>query len=78
MIPMPDFKSHAERDAWFKENAQYYTLVKKTGVGKYSRDEYYSLEEALKAGKTKALIGGGGYMVYAVVGEQSALVTTIK
>lgn len=75
---MPEFKSHEERDAYFRENADYFTLVKKSGVGTYDRTEYKSLDEARKAGQTKAAIGGGGQMIYAVIGQQSAFVEAIK
>lgn len=75
---MPEFKSHAERDAYFRDHAEYFTLVKKAGVGKYERSEYNSLAEAKAAAKTKQLIGGGSYMIYAVIGEQSAFVEAIK
>lgn len=75
----PEFKSHDERDAYFKEHASYYTLVRKAGVGIYDRTEFKTLAEAQKAGQTKALIGGGGWMIYAVMADgQSALVDTIK
>lgn len=75
---MPDFKSIADRDKYFRENADYFTLVKKAGVGHYERSEFKSLAEARKAGQTKATIGGGGWMIYAVIGEQSAFVEAIK
>lgn len=75
---IPVFKNHDERDDWFRDNADYYTLVAKAGVGVYDRSEYKTLAEAQKAGHTKATVGGGGWMIYAVVGEQSALVGTVK
>lgn len=74
---MPDFKSHDERDQWFKENATYFTVVKKSGVGTYERKEVTTLEEAMNLAQTKHTVGGGGYMIYAVVNEQSALVGTV-
>ena len=78
MAGMPDFKSHEERDLYFRQNADYFTLVKKAGVGIYARDEFQTLEAAEKAAQTKKVIGGGGYMIYAVIGEQSAFVKSIK
>lgn len=75
---MPDFRTCQERDDYFRENADYFTLVAKAGVGHYARSEYKSLAEARKAGQTKATIGGGGWMIYAVIGEQSAFVEAIK
>ena len=77
-IPMPDFKSHEERDAFFKEHAQYYSVVAKVGVGKYERLEAYTLAEAEKLAPTKALISGKGWLRYSVIGEQSALVKAVK
>lgn len=74
----PDFQTYQERDAYFKDHADYYTLVKKAGVGVYDRTEYKTLAEAQKAGQTKLLIGGGGWMIYAVIGEQSAYVEAVK
>lgn len=75
---MPDFKSIDERDTYFREHADYFTLVKKAGVGHYSRDEFKSVEEAEALAKTKTAVGGGGYMIYAVIGEQSAFVKAVK
>lgn len=75
---MPDFKSIAERDAYFRDHADHFTLVKKAGVGNYDRSEYKSLDEARKAAHTKVTIGSGGWMIYAVIGEQSAFVEAIK
>lgn len=71
---LPDFKTYQERDEYFKQHAEYYTLVKKDGVGNYQRDERKTLEEIDKLAQTKRTIGGGRYMVYAVIGEQSAFV----
>jgi hypothetical protein len=74
----PDFKTYQERDTYFAENAEYFTLVKKTGVGHYDRTEFKTLEEATKAAHTRQTVGGGGWMIYAVIGEQSAFVKAIK
>lgn len=75
---IPVFKNHDERDAYFRENADYYTLVSKAGVGNYQRIECKTLAEALRLGQTKAVISGGGWMIYGVIGEQSAMVATVK
>lgn len=74
----PDFKSIQERDNYFRDNADYFTLVKKSGVGHYARSEYPTLADAQKAGHTKATVSGGGWMIYAVIAEQSAFVEAIK
>lgn len=76
--PVPDFKSHDDRDKFFKEHADYFTAVKFQGVGKYDRIEAQALEEAKRLAQTKAIIGGGRYMIYAVIGGQSAYVTTMS
>lgn len=76
-IHLPEFKSHEERDKFFKENGEYFTLVKKTGVGTYDRTECKSLEEAVKLAQTRQVIGSGGWMIYAVIGQQSAFIKAI-
>lgn len=73
----PDFKSIEERDKYFRDNADYFSLIKKDGVGHYARDELKSLEEAEALAKTKITIGGGNYLIYAVIGEQSAFVKAV-
>lgn len=78
MKTLPDFQSIQERDDYFRENADYFTLVNKSGVGVYNRDERKSLAEIESLAKTKQTIGGGRYMIYAVIGEQSAFVKTVK
>lgn len=75
---IPVFGTIEERDAYFNENADYFTLIKKEGVGHCQRDERNSLDEIEKLAKTKIEVGGGRFLVYAVIGEQSALVKTIK
>ena len=75
--PLPDFKSSDERDQYFKDNADYFSLVAKHGVGRYDRTEYKTLEEAIKAAQTRQAVGGGGWMVYAIIGFQSAFVKAI-
>lgn len=77
MKSIPVFKSHDERDAYFRDNADHYTLVCKAGLG-YERHSFKTLEEAKAAGQTKAVISGGGWMIYGVINEQSAMVATIK
>lgn len=73
---LPDFKSSDERDAYFRDHADFFTVVKKAGRG-YERDECKTLADAEKLAKTKQVIGGSGYMIYAVIGEQSAFVKAI-
>ena len=74
----PDFQTYQERDKYFLENADYFTLVAKSGVGTYDRTEYKTVEAAEKAANTKAFIGGRGWMIYAVIGRQSAFVKGIS
>lgn len=73
---LPEFKTYQDRDLYFKEHADYFTLVKKDGL-RYQRDERNSLEEIEKLAQTKITIGGGRYLIYAVIGEQSAFVKTM-
>lgn len=77
MSQLPEFKTYQERDNYFREHAEYFTLIKKAGVGHYDRTEAKSLEEAEKLAQTKITIGGGRYLIYAVIGEQSAFVKTM-
>jgi hypothetical protein len=71
---MPDFKTYQERDDYFREHAHYFTVIKKDGVGGYARDETKTLEQAEKLVKLRQTIGGGNFLIYAVIGEQSAFV----
>lgn len=77
MTDLPDFQTYQERDKYFAEHAEYFTLVKKSGVGHYERTEAKSLAELERLAQTKVTVGGGKYLVYAVIGEQSAFVKTI-
>jgi hypothetical protein len=77
-VDLPDFQTYEERDKFFAENAQYFTLVRKAGVGRNERDELNSLAEAERLAQTKKTVGGGSFMIYAVIGEQSALVKVIR
>ena len=73
----PDFKTYEERDKYYRENAEYFTVVKRHGVGQTDRIVYKTLEEAERAAQTKATISGGGWMIYAIIGSQSAFVTSV-
>ena len=77
MKMLPDFKTYQERDQFFKENADYFTLVAKNGVGTYSRTEFKTVADATKAAQTRQVVGGGGWMIYAVIGQQSAFVKAV-
>lgn len=74
---MPDFKSNQERDDYFFQNADYFTLVK-AKVGIPDRTEYKTMAEAESAAKTRITIGGGRYMIYAVIGNESAFVKGVS
>lgn len=74
---IPDFKSSQERDDYFRDHAEYFTAVRKSGLG-YERNEAPTLAEAVKLAKTKITIGGGRYMIYAVIGTQSAFVQSVQ
>jgi len=73
-VGLPDFHTWKERDTYFAEHAEYFTTVKKDGVGHYDRDDHKTLAQAEAAVKLKQNVGGGNYLIYAVIGEQSALV----
>lgn len=75
--PLPDFKTSDDRDNYFRDHADYFTVVKKQGVGHYARSEYKTLAEAANAANTKAAISGGGWLIYAVIGQQSAFVASV-
>lgn len=77
-MELPDFKSIKERDDYFRDHAEYFTLVNKAGVGLYGRTESKSLEELERLAKTMVTVGGGRFMIYAVIGEQSAFVKAVK
>lgn len=74
---LPEFKTYQERDAWFLQNADYFTVIKKEGVGHVARDEVKTLADAEILARIRQAIGGGNYMIYAVVGEQSAFVKAV-
>jgi tripartite-type tricarboxylate transporter receptor subunit TctC len=74
---LPDFKTFTERDEYFRDHAEHFSIVKKAGVGGYSHDISKTLEEAIALAQTKHTVGGGGYMIYACIGQQSAFVTSV-
>ena len=73
----PDFKTYQERDDYFRKNADYFTLFSMSGRGTDTKIECKTLEEAEKLAQTKQVIAGGGWLIYAVIGSQSALVKTV-
>ena len=75
---VPDFKTSQERDDYFAQHADYFTIIKWRSMGQSERTECKSLEEAEKLAATKVRLLGGRYMVYAVIGEQSALAKLVK
>jgi hypothetical protein len=74
---MPDFKTYQERDDYFRENAEYFTVVGKGQISGYQKDEQKTLVGAEKIAQMRHTITGGKFLIYGVIGEQSALVRTI-
>ena len=77
-IPIPDFKTEAQRQQWFIENAQYWTTVTRR-AGRKVRTEYLTRAEA-KAHAHKMLkddLTGRPYMIYAVVGRSDSFVENV-
>lgn len=74
---VPDFKTYQERDQYFLKHAEHFVIIKKSGVGGDERNTAKTLDEAERLAHTKKLIGGGRFLVYAVIGEQSAFVKAI-
>ena len=66
-------RTRAEYDAGLIANADYFTLVRKTGPGSFERQEHASLEAA----RTSGLRQGGRWMIYAVRGESSCHVENV-
>jgi hypothetical protein len=77
MKPIPDFKSIEERDTWFRDNADYFTVVRHNGHGNYTKIECNSLKEALYTAKWLATKHDNTWMIYAVVGVSDAFVRMI-
>jgi hypothetical protein len=72
-----NFSSSKERDDYFRDHADYYTVFRQHGVGIRERIECKTLGDAEKLAHTKATIGGGKWMIYAVIGMESAYVKTL-
>jgi hypothetical protein len=72
------YQSAEGRDKYMEENAQYFTVVRFLGRGKYERHKRATKEEAVKLGNELSLAHKGNYMVYAVgPNNQSAYIETI-
>jgi len=74
---IPTFSSQQEREKWFIDNADYFTVIQFRGVGKYDRHELKTKDQAMEAAKLLAETKGGKWMVYSIVGESSVYVTTV-
>lgn len=74
-----EFSSAEERDAHIIANAEYFTVVRFLGVGRYERNQTSSYEEALKLAQELSDKNQAGYLVYAVDDKNlTAYVTSIK
>lgn len=78
MTALPDFKSHKERDDYFRDNADYFSVIRMGGIGVSERIEAKTLAEAEKAIKIRQAVIGGRFLIYAVIDQQSALAKTVK
>lgn len=74
---MPDWASALDRDKWFLENAEYFTIVRFKGVGDYERHERGSETEATELAEELVKGNNHRYAIYAVVRNESAFVKAI-
>ena len=75
---MPDFSSSHERDAWVKDHADYFTVVRYLGPRKgYERYEVPTLAEAEQLAGRMAEKAGVPYMIYAVSGIHDAFMSKV-
>ncbi len=75
---IPEFSKADDRNQWIKDNAQYWTVIRKR-KRRYERDECWSLEDAIKLAQRR--LAKDPYMqpllIYAVAGGHDALAATV-
>lgn len=73
-----DFESVDARDQWIEDNADYFTVVRHEGLGKYERHEVPTKDAAMSKAAELAAKRDKVYMVYAVAGIGSAFIDLVK
>ncbi len=75
---IPEFTKAEDRNKWIKDNAQYFTVIRKR-KRRYERDECWTLEEAVQLAQRR--LAKDPYMqpllIYAVAGGHDALAATV-
>lgn len=74
---IPDLPDRETRIKWFKENADYFSVTKFKGVGKFETYPMKDYDKAIQAAKMLADLKRGKWLVYAVVGESSEYLQTV-
>jgi len=75
---IPEFSKAEERNKWIKDNAQYFTVIRKR-LRRYERDECWSLAEAVQLAQRRLERDPGKQplLIYAVAGGHDALAATV-
>jgi hypothetical protein len=68
MIQLPDFKTAKERDQYFLENAEMFTVIRRLSPYSVDRHECKGYLEATRLADKLTKDTGRIYMIYAVIG----------
>ena len=75
---IPEFQKADERNKWIKDNASYFTVIKRKGR-RYIREEQPTFDLAVQlAQKRLEQDSDSRYMIYAVYRQSDTLVATVS
>ena len=75
---IPEFREAKERNKWIRDNAQYFTVIRRQDR-RYERDEVYTFDEAVTLASNRIKrIPDLRFLIYAVAAGHDALVATVS
>ncbi len=78
MTQLPDFKSINERDEYFLEHAEMFTVVRRLSPYSIDRHECKNYLEAITLAEKLVKETGRPYMIYSVIGPYDGFVVAVQ
>jgi hypothetical protein len=76
MTQLPDFKTAKERDQYFLENAEMFTVIRRLSPYSVDRHECKGYFEATRLATKLAKEAGRPYLIYGVIGPYDSFIET--
>lgn len=77
MTQLPDFKTPKERDQYFLEHAEFFTVIRRLSPYSVDKRQCKGYFEATRLADKLVKESGRPYMIYSVIGPYDSLIETV-